>query len=164
METIEFRYTIGLFLYGLVSFVIPTAYIHKRLYDHYRESISLTGSHWHRKYCKWIVWNRIYYTDELRNDLVFSVFGGAVFGLLGAACLVRLARFEETAQLLVSSALSSGLCIVLMSQFLRAFLIDKEINFRSRVDQNFNVVEHLQRVFHEDPGLLKRVIFSARYD
>lgn len=151
---------LGVLLFLLISYALPREVIRGRLQKRYREAILVTGSYWERSFDKWIVKGRIYYTDEMKNDVFCCALWGIVGNFVGIHAFAALTSKELVEFLLIPAIPATTLLLYSFIQIDRVHVIDEELSLRRAMDPQFDESLELRKLVVRDRRFVKRVIFS----
>jgi hypothetical protein len=151
----------GVIAYVLISYAAPRELLRKSLERHYRDWIVNSKAYWLRASDKWVINQRIYYTDELRNDVLVSVLFGTFGGLGGIYAFVTLTSRELAGFLAAPTIPSTVLLLFVLTQVDRVRLIDTEIALRKLIDPQFDHEVELNNMLSSDRKWIRKVFGAA---
>ena len=157
------KLVLGISLYLLISYALPRELMRASLRKHYREWIASTA-YWRRHCDKWIVGRRVFYPDELWNDIFISALYGIFLGMAGTKAFIEIAELDNGVSLLLPTILSTAVLLFVLAQFDRVLLIDEEIKIKKLIDPDFNDEHELRRLLTEDRKWVKRIIGNQSFE
>lgn len=158
-ETLEvLQASLAMCGYIIFSYALPSLFIQRSLRKHYREWIVDSGAYWGRAYDKWIISNRVFYTDELTWDILTSLFSGIVFGNIGARILLIYLEIDQQFILITGTAISSALLLFAFAQLERFRLIDATLEIKKLTDPQFDNESEIKQLLDHDRQFIKKVV------
>jgi hypothetical protein len=134
--------------------------------QHYREGVR-ARAYWGRHYDKWIIGNRVFYTDEVLGDILSCLFAGPALNVAFALLLDKVASDYlslpfaiGTFQLhaLLAASISTSLLLLLTRMYDRCHLADQEIARREVTDPSFSGDAEMRRILEGERTYIRRVL------
>jgi len=141
-------YTICIFVYLLMSTVLPLYFIKKSLRKHYREWIGM-GAYWARHYRKIIIKQKVFYTDEFTMDLIIAILSGFLGGGFGSKILLwnfDLPNYIKD-DIRIAAIIASSILVFFVTQVERFRIIDDELSILKRIKgDNFHEDKEMEKM------------------
>lgn len=158
-ETLEIlQVTLVVCGYIFFAYALPSLFIQRSLRKHYREWIVDSGAYWRRASDKWIIRNRVFYTDELTWDIITSIFSGIVFGNISARILLSYLEIDQQFMLITGTAISSALLLFIFAQLERIRIIDATLEIKKMTDPQFDNESEIKQILDNDHQFIKKVV------
>jgi hypothetical protein len=151
------RLVLAVVAWLVLCYAIPREVMQRSVRQHYREWVKVRA-YWRRNYDKWIVGNRIFYTDEFWSDIVESLFFGLAPSLVYVACLKRITNIDDYYPFLVASAVSSTAILFILRLNDRCHIADDEIARRHELAPSFSGESEMKEVLSSDQKFVRRVL------
>lgn len=156
LEVLQTSFEVGAFI--LLSYTLPSYFIQRSLHKHYREWILDSRAYWYRYSDKWIIGNRIFYTDELTYDILVSLFCGIVLGNAGARILFSFLEIDQKFVFIVGTVISATLLLFVFTQLERIRLIDVVLELKKITDPQFDNESEITELLIHDHVWVRGVI------
>lgn len=152
--------------WATLCYALPREYMRRSAAQHYREWVR-ARAYWGRHYDKWIVGDRIFYTDEFWGDITFCLFAGPAINLAYVLLLDKLGSkyislpFQSEAlqlQTILGASITSSLLLLATRFYDRCHLADEEIARREATEPGFSGSLEIKRILEEKPNYIRRII------
>jgi hypothetical protein len=152
-----FKLLLSVLLWIVLCCVGPREFMRRSVSQHYREWVPVRA-YWGRAYDKWIIGNRVFYTDEFWGDLFFSVFAGAALNFAYFYVLTQIASEHIDLPILLAAAASTPIILFLTRQYDRCQVSDEEVDRKQRIDPSFSGEAEMKRLLTSDQKFVRRII------
>jgi hypothetical protein len=125
--------------------------------EQYRDWV-WSGAYWRRAWDKWIVGERVFYTDEFWHDLIGSLIAGFGVNIAYLLAFGSLLGGPANVQALLPAAASSPVFLFLCRQWDRWAVSGAELRLRQRVDPSFTSAAEVERLLTAEPNYVRRVL------
>ena len=168
MSTFPSSLQLALIIFGWTTlcYALPREYMRRSAGQHYREWVG-TRAYWGRHYDKWIIGDRVFYTDEFWGDIIFCLVAGPVINLAYFLIIDKLGSeytslpFEsETLQLqtILGTSITTSLLLIATRVYDRCYLPDEEVARREAIEPGFKGGLEMKRLLDEKPNYIRRII------
>lgn len=156
LEVLQAMFVVCAFI--LFSYALPSYFIQRSLRRHYREWIVDSKAYWHRFSDKWVIGNRVFYTDELTYDILVSLLYGIVLGNIGARILFSFLEIDQKFVFIVGTAIATALLLFAFTQLERVRLIDAALEVKKITDPQFENESEITELLIRDHAWVRKII------
>jgi hypothetical protein len=129
--------------------------------QHYREWVQ-ARAYWGRAYDKWIIGDRVFYTDEFWDDLLSSVLAGVALNVAYLYLLSQISSEKFDLPIILAATTSTQIILFLTRQYDRCRISDEEVDRRQRLDSSFSGEAEMNRLLSSDQKFVRRIIGRHR--
>ena len=153
----SFKLLLSVLLWIVLCCVGPREFMRRSVSQHYREWVQ-ARAYWGRAYDKWIIGNRVFYTDEFWSDLLSSVFAGVALNFAYLYLLIQIAPEHVDLPILLAAATSTPIILFFTRQYDRCRISDEEVDRRQRIDPSFSGEAEMKRLLSSDRKFVRRIV------
>jgi hypothetical protein len=157
----SFKLLLSVLLWAVICCVGPREFMRRSVSQHYREWVQ-ARAYWGRGYDKWIIGDRIFYTDEFWGDLFSSVLVGVALNFAYFYLLTQFATEHIDLPILLAATATTPIILFFTRQYDRCRVSDEEVDRRQRIDQSFSGEAEMSRLLYSDQKFIRRIIGRHR--
>ncbi len=144
-------------LWIVLCCVGPREFMRRSISQHYRDWVQ-ARAYWGRDYDKWIIGNRVFYTDEFWSDLFSSVLTGVTLNFAYIYFLLQIEPEHVDIPIILAAATSTPIILFSTRQYDRCRISDEEVNRLQTIDPSFSGEAEINRLLSSNQKFVRRVI------
>ena len=152
----SFKLLLSVLLWIVLCCVGPREFMRGSVSQHYREWVQ-ARAYWGRAYDKWIIGDRVFYTDEFWGDLFSSACAGVALNLVYFCLLSQIAPEHFDLPILLAATASTPIILFFTRQYDRCRISDEEVDRRQRIDPSFSGEAEMKRLLCSDRKFVRRI-------
>lgn len=152
---------LSVLLWVVLCCIVPREFMRRSVVEHYREWVR-AKAYWGRAYDKWIIGNRIFYTDEFWSDLLSSVLVGVALNFAYMYILDYAAPEYIDLPVILAATITSPIILFFTRQYDRCRVSDEEVDRRQLIDRSFSGEAEMSRLISSDQRFVRRIIGRHR--
>lgn len=153
----SFKLLLAFLLWIMLCCLGPREYMRHSISQHYREWVR-ARAYWGRTYDKWIIGNRVFYTDEFWGDLLASMFAGVALNFAYIYLLTQFTTEPVDLPILLAATASTPIILFATRQYDRCRVSDEEVDRRQEMDPSFSGEVEMSRLLGSDQKYVRRII------
>ena len=158
MELVPLIQTVAaVFAWMLLCYAVPREFMRQSIAQDYRKYVT-TRAYWGRRYDKWIVGSRVFYTDEFWGDIFSALLVGVGVNFGYLILLSQITSPNVDPHIFLAFIVSLPILLFILRLYDRCQLADEEIARRHAIDPNFNPDAEMERILSEDQMHIRRII------
>lgn len=157
----SFKLLLSVLLWIVLCCVGPREFMRHSVSQHYREWVQ-ARAYWGRAYDKWVIGNRVFYTDEFWGDLFSSLLAGVALNVAYLYLFSQIATEQADLPILLAATASTPIILFFTRQYDRCRISDEEVDRRQRIDPSFSGEAEMNRLLSSDQKFIRRIIGRHR--
>lgn len=118
----------------------------------------MARAYWGRSYNKWIIGDRIFYTDEFWSDLFSSLVTGVSLNFGYLYCLSKISDGPLDLPIILAAAASTPILLFATRQYDRCWIADEEVDRRQKLEPSFSGQAEMRQLLSGDQMFIRRII------
>ena len=139
-----------------VGIILPREMMRRWAVQHYREWIA-ERAYWGRSSNKWVLGNRIFYADELWDDIIVSLLLSTVTNLAFIFIAMKIGIHTADPDIVLAGLVASPVVLFLARIHDRFHVADEEIARRQAIDPAFSADTEMKRLLEGDQNYVRRI-------
>ena len=153
-----FKQLLAILLWIVLCYVAPREFMRRSISQEYRECVR-TRAYWGRAHDKWIIGNRVFYTDDFWDDIFLCLLTGLLLNFSYMVLVTQIAtRIVDDLETYLAAAISVPIFLFFMRQHDRIQVPNEEMDRRQSIDPSFSGESEMNRLLYGDRKFIRRII------